>query len=53
MISTKWDCTVRSGNAPRQANMLRSGQNYTHIVERGSHGGQSELAGGCGFRPIT
>jgi transposase len=33
--------------------MLRSGQNYTKIVERGSHAGQSELAGGCGLRPIN
>ena len=33
--------------------MLRSGQNYTQIVERGSHAGQSELAGGCGLRPIN
>jgi transposase len=31
--------------------MLRSGQNYTQIVERGSHAGQSDLAGGSGFRP--
>jgi transposase len=33
--------------------MLRSGQNYKQIMERGSHAGQSELAGGCGFRPIN
>jgi transposase len=33
--------------------MLRSGQNYTQIVERGSHAGQSELAGGRGLRPIN
>ena len=33
--------------------MLRSGQNYTQIVERGSHAGQSVLAGGCGLRPIN
>ena len=33
--------------------MLRSGQNYTQIVERGSHAGQSDLAGGCGLRPIN
>jgi transposase len=33
--------------------MLRSGQNYTQIVERGSHAGQSELAGGCSFRPLN
>jgi transposase len=33
--------------------MLRSGQNYTQIVERSSHAGQSELAGGCGFRPVN
>jgi transposase len=33
--------------------MLRSGQNYTQITERGSHAGQSVLAGGCGCRPIN
>jgi len=33
--------------------MLRSGQNYTQIMERGSHAGQSDLAGGCGSRPIN
>jgi transposase len=33
--------------------MLRSGQNYRQIMERGSHVGQSVLAGGCGFRPIN
>jgi transposase len=33
--------------------MLRSGQNYTQIVERGSHAGQSVLAGGCGIRPTN
>ncbi len=31
--------------------MLRSGQNYTQIVERGSHAGQFVRSGGCGFRP--
>jgi transposase len=33
--------------------MLRSGQNYTQIMERGSHAGQSVLAGGCSNRPIN
>jgi transposase len=33
--------------------MLRSGRNYTQIVERGSHAGQSVLAGGRGFRPTN
>ena len=31
--------------------MLRSGQNYTQIMERGSHAGQSVMAGGRGFGP--
>jgi transposase len=31
--------------------MLRSGQNYTQIMERGSHAGQSVELLGCGFRP--
>jgi transposase len=31
--------------------MLRSGQNYRQIMERGSHARQSVMAGGCGFRP--
>jgi transposase len=30
--------------------MLRSGQNYRQIMERGSHAGQSVLAGGSGFQ---
>jgi hypothetical protein len=33
--------------------MLRSGQNYKQIVDRSSHAGQSELAGGCGFKPVN
>jgi transposase len=31
--------------------MLRSGQNYRQMMERGSHARQSVMAGGCGFRP--
>ncbi|MGH7870318.1 MAG: IS110 family transposase [Candidatus Dormibacteraceae bacterium] len=33
--------------------MLRSGQDYEQIVERGSHAGQSECPNGCGLRPRT
>src|SRR5208282_2464947 len=33
--------------------MLRSGQNYKQIVERGSHAGQSVISGGCAFRPTN
>lgn len=31
--------------------MLRSGQNYMQMMERGSHAGQSVRILGCGFRP--
>ena len=31
--------------------MLRSGQNYTQIVERGSHAGQSVIRSGCNLGP--
>lgn len=33
--------------------MFRSGQNYTQIMERGSHSGQSVLAGRRSLRPIN
>lgn len=33
--------------------MLRSGQNYQQIVERGSHAGQSVCPNGCGTTPRT
>jgi transposase len=31
--------------------MLRSGQNYTQVMERGSHAGQSVHPNGCGLMP--
>jgi hypothetical protein len=31
--------------------MLRSGQDYKQVMERGSHVGQSAMPSGCGCRP--
>ncbi len=33
--------------------MLRSGQDYKQVMERGSHVGQSVKPSGCGFRPTN
>ena len=33
--------------------MLRSGQDYKQVMERGSHVGQSVMPSGCGFRPAN
>jgi transposase len=33
--------------------MLRSGQDYKQVMERGSHAGQSVKPSGCGFRPTN
>jgi transposase len=33
--------------------MLRSGQDYKQVMERGSHVGQSVMPSGCGFRPTN
>jgi hypothetical protein len=33
--------------------MLRSGEDYEQVVERGSHAGQSLCPSGCGSTPRT
>jgi Transposase IS116/IS110/IS902 family len=33
--------------------MLRSGENYTQVMERGSHAGRSVQPNGCGLKPIA